>query len=147
MTAAHPPAASLTWRIFALRAAKGSAKAALRGFAARAGVELLIEERFPGYVVIGAPQAADLDFSTLREISPLGDLAAAAARGFGSGEAPSLPAWMAVGATARIAGGPMDGMSGPILSVDADRRLLRVGIDLFGRATPFEVRADDARRG
>jgi hypothetical protein len=129
------------FRILALRTNPASAKRALRAAATRRGIELTIDDRFPGYLLADLPEGPIDLLDGLVGISPIGASVSLAPLP----EVRTLPRWATIGASVEIKGGPFAGSIGTLLEAEAERWSAKVGIDLFGRSTPIALGIDDLR--
>ena len=135
------PSELRAFRILALRTSPSAAKRALRAAAMMRGLELTIDDRFPGYLLVDLPDGPLDLLEGLVGISPLGAPVELAPLP----EARTLPRWATIGASVEIKGGPFAGSMGTLLEADAERWSAKVGIDLFGRSTPIALTIDDLR--
>ena len=129
------------FRILALRPAPASAKRTLKAAAARRGISLTLDDRFPGYLLADLPDEAMDLLDGLIGISPIGASVSLAPLP----EIRALPRWALIGASVEIKGGPFAGSLGSLLEADAERWSAKVGIDLFGRSTPIALSLEEIR--
>jgi hypothetical protein len=129
------------FRILALRTSPTAAKRALRAAASMRGLELTIDDRFPGYLLVDLPDGPLDLLDGLVGISALGAPVQIAPLP----EVRTLPRWATIGASVEIKGGPFAGSMGTLLEADAERWSAKVAIDLFGRATPIALTIDEIR--
>lgn len=135
---------SPAFRIYALRGSVTSAKKQVAGAATRVGATFEVDDRFPGYLLVAAPDGASDVLAEIPSLAPVGALAAGILPPAPS--ARKLPAWLIDGALVELRSGPFEGMTGRLLEADEDAWSAKVGVDLFGRMTPVAVSVEELRR-